>query len=87
MSVWFLVGNRVPLRVPLRVTRIGLLYWLYYRGLGFLAVCLVLSIRNGGMGYGDYYLGIYRDYYRDPFPPSLLSTRELRLWAFRALKA
>ena len=28
------------------------------------------------MGYGDYYWGLKRDYYRDPFPPSLLSTRE-----------
>ena len=37
--------------------------------------CLVLS-REGGMGYGDYW-GLHRDYYRDPFPPSLLSTRQL----------
>ena len=35
--------------------------------------CLV---GNGGMGYGDYSLGVYRDYYRDPFPHSLLSTRQ-----------
>ena len=29
------------------------------------------------MGYGDYYYwGLYRDYYRHPFPHSLLSTRE-----------
>ena len=28
------------------------------------------------MGYGDHYWGLYRDYYRDPFPHSLLSTRE-----------
>ena len=28
------------------------------------------------MGYGDYYWGLYRDYYRDPFPHSLLSARE-----------
>ena len=28
------------------------------------------------MDYGDYYWGLYRDYYRDPFPHSLLSTRE-----------
>ena len=27
------------------------------------------------MGSGDYYWGLYRDYYRDPFPHSLLSTR------------
>ena len=25
-------------------------------------------VRNRGMGYGDYYWGLYRDYYRDPFP-------------------
>ena len=35
--------------------------------------CLV---RNGGMDYGDYYWGLYRGYYRDPFHHSLLSTRE-----------
>ena len=28
------------------------------------------------MAYGDYYWGFYRDYYRDPFAHSLLSTRE-----------
>ena len=28
------------------------------------------------MDYGDYYWGLYRDYYRDPFPHSLLGTRE-----------
>ena len=31
------------------------------------------------MGYGDYYWGLYRDYYRDPFPHSPLSTRQLRV--------
>ena len=31
---------------------------------------------NGGMDYRDLYSGLYRDYYRDPFPHSLLSTRE-----------
>ena len=30
------------------------------------------------MDYRDYYLGFYSDYYRDPFPHSLLSTREIR---------
>ena len=31
------------------------------------------------MGYGDDYWGLYnRDYYRDPFPHSLLSTRQSR---------
>ena len=34
-------------------------------------------VGNGGMGYGDYYWGLYRDYYRDQFPHSLLSTRQL----------
>ena len=29
------------------------------------------------MGYGGYYWGLYRDYYRDPFPHSLPSTRQL----------
>ena len=28
------------------------------------------------MGYGDYCWGLYRDYSRDPFPHSLLSTRQ-----------
>ena len=28
------------------------------------------------MDYGDYSWGLYRDYYRDPFPHSLLSTRQ-----------
>ena len=33
-------------------------------------------VGNGGMDYGDYYWGLYRGYYRDPCPHSLLSTRE-----------
>ena len=33
-------------------------------------------VGNGGMDYGDYYWGLYRDYYRDPFPHSLLSIRQ-----------
>ena len=28
------------------------------------------------MDYGDYHWGLYRDQYRDPWPHSLLSTRE-----------
>ena len=28
------------------------------------------------MDYGDYYWGLYRAYYKDPFPRSLLSTRQ-----------
>ena len=28
------------------------------------------------MGYEDYYRRLYRDYYRDPFPHSLLRTRQ-----------
>ena len=33
------------------------------------------------MGYGDYYWGLYsyRDSHRDPFPHSLLSTRQFRI--------
>ena len=30
------------------------------------------------MGYGNFYRGIYRDYYGDPVLHSLLSTREFR---------
>ena len=30
----------------------------------------------GGVGYGDYYWGLDRDYYRDPVPHSLLSPRQ-----------
>ena len=33
-------------------------------------------VGNGGMHHGDYYWGLYRDYYRDPFPHSLLITGE-----------
>ena len=35
--------------------------------------CLVPSRE---WGYGDHYWGVYRDYYKDPFPHSLLSTRQ-----------
>ena len=28
------------------------------------------------MDYGDYYWGLYRNYYRDPFAHSLLRTRQ-----------
>ena len=28
------------------------------------------------MDYGDFYWGFYRGFYRDPFPHSLLSTRQ-----------
>ena len=31
------------------------------------------------MDYGDYYWGLYRDCYRDPFPHSLLRTRQFRV--------
>ena len=42
---------------------------------------------NGGMDYGDYYWELYRGYYRDPFPHSLLSTRQafersIDFWCF-----
>ena len=29
------------------------------------------------MDHGDYYWGLYRAYYKDPFPHSLLSTRQM----------
>ena len=35
------------------------------------------------MDYGDYYWGLFRDYKRDPFLHSLLSTRQFRV--FRGL--
>ena len=35
------------------------------------------------MDYGDYCWGLYRDYYRDPFPHSLLSTRQLSVECLR----
>ena len=31
------------------------------------------------MDIGDDYWGVYRGYYRDPFPHSLLSTRQFRV--------
>ena len=37
------------------------------------------------MNYGDYYWGLYRVYYRDPFPHPLLSTRELCTEDFLAI--
>ena len=39
----------------------------------------------GEMDYADYYWRLYRNYYRDPFPHSLLSTREKSLAAGLAL--
>ena len=39
-------------------------------------------IGHGGMDHADYYWGLYRGYYRDPFPHSLLSTRQNILWSF-----
>ena len=38
-------------------------------------------VGNGGMGYWDYYRGLYMDYHKDPFRHSLLSTRQT--WDFR----
>ena len=35
------------------------------------------------MDYRDYHLGLYREYYRDPFPHSLLSTREFKVPVLR----
>ena len=34
-------------------------------------------VGNGGMGYGDSYWGLSKNYYRDPFPHSLLRTRQI----------
>ena len=36
------------------------------------------------MDYGDYYWGFCRDYYRDPFPHSLLSSRQTMVRAGEA---
>ena len=44
--------------------------------------CLVLSREKGGMG--TTIGGFYRDYHRDPFPHSLLRTRQLVEGRFRA---
>ena len=41
--------------------------------------CLMLR-REWGNGLWGNSWGLYRDYYRDPFPHSLLSTRGSRLW-------
>ena len=35
-------------------------------------------VGNEGMGYGVHYWGLYRDYYKDPFTHSLLSTETRR---------
>ena len=40
------------------------------------------KLPRGSMNRGDYYWGLYRDYYRDPFLHSLLSTRETNLVKF-----
>ena len=36
----------------------------------FPAKAVWFLVGNGGMGYGDYYWGLYRRYHRDPFPHS-----------------
>ena len=46
------------------------------RGLRVSIVPVWFLAGNGGMDYGGYYRGSYRGHYRDPFPHSLLSTRE-----------
>ena len=51
------------------------------QGLGWRLSCSKTPwclVGNGGMDIGDYYWGLYRDYYRDSFPHSLLSTRPKR---------
>ena len=43
------------------------------------------------MDYRDYYLGLYRDYYRDPFPPfppkhqGVVFFSGWKVWAFRIM--
>ena len=37
------------------------------------------------MDYVDYLWGLYRGYCRDPFPPSLLRTRQSRSYVLRAI--
>ena len=37
------------------------------------------------MDYGDYYWGLYRGYYKDPFPDSLRSTRQFAVKPLRRL--
>ena len=62
-SLWF-AGVHVRLQ-PKQKPEIGKTVW--------------FLVGNGGMGYGDHYWGLYRGYYsRDPFPHSLLSTRQKR---------
>ena len=39
---------------------------------------------NGGMDYGDYWWGLYRGYNGNPFPHSLLSTRQTTASPFGA---
>ena len=38
------------------------------------------------MDTGDDYWGLYRDYYKDPFPHSLLRTRQSKLQSTQKLK-
>ena len=40
---------------------------------------------NGLSDFRDYYLGLYKDYYRDPFPHSLLSTKSSPRFTYRGL--
>ena len=61
----------VPLRVPFRDTIRVIL-----EGFRVLSMTVWFLVGNGGMDYGDHYWGLCRDYYRDPFPHSLLSTRQ-----------
>ena len=43
------------------------------------SVTVWFLVGNRGMDYGGYYWGVYRGYYKDPFPHSLLSTRQIKL--------
>ena len=42
-------------------------------------------VRNGGMGYWDYYRGTLRDCHRDPFPPFPTHVGTLKGWWFLCL--
>ena len=60
-TVWFLVSNGLPLKGSLKGDYKGSI-----RGLRVSIVPVWFLVGNGGMDYGDYHWGLYRDYYRDP---------------------
>ena len=44
-------------------------------------------VGNGGMDYGDYYCGLYRDYYTDPFLHSLIRPDSIAMMQCQAVKS